>query len=267
MKQHSLWGLAAVGCVATRTEMTEVPAFTNAQANAAGQALAAGAEETAGRFGPVAPSTFAPGCVTASGDTADADGDTIPATATLTFDCSQRRLGFTGTLTGTESIADGEPNALAWAFTAGVDLHASLTGPFGGSMVVDTRGAVVASQGSALGPFRLASTLDVVSTITNVRGVITDVAESLDATMSYAPDVSWSPGGPVVTGTIAVDGSWLVSVDDTAAEATLSTPVPLTTRPSCESRITAGTVEARFVAGTITVQWSGCDRSSVTYAP
>lgn len=282
--RHICWSLAAAGCVASNTDGAPdageaVAAFTQAEAKLAGEALAAGIEGAARKYGPVAPEVAAaaraaavdPSCVTSSGDVSDADGDTIPASATLTFDCSERRLGYTGTLTGTESISDGQPDAVAWAFTANADLRASLTGPFGGSMVVDTDGTIAASQGGAVGPFRLTSTLDVISVITNVRGIRTDVTETLDGTVSYAPDLAWTPGGPVVTGTLAVEGAWNVGVDATSAEATLATPTPLTFTPGCDTLVTAGLVEAAFATGasqaSITVRWSGCGQSSVTYDP
>jgi len=275
--------LAAAGCVASNDTHgapdggEAVVAFTRAEAKLAGEALAASIEGAAKRYGPVSPEVAAAAraaavdasCVTSSGDGSDADGDTIPASATLTFDCSERRLGYTGTLTGTEAISDGQPNAVAWAFTASADLRASLTGPFGGSMVVDTDGTIAASQGSVVGPFRLTSDLDVVSVITNVRGIRTEVTEAIDGTVSYAPDLEWTPGGPVVIGTLAVEGAWNVMVDATSAEATLSTPTPLTFTPGCESLVTAGRVEAAFAIGasqaSIAVEWSGCGQSSVIY--
>ena len=281
--RHICWSLAAAGCVASNTDGAPdagdaTAAFTRAEAKLAGEALAAGIEGAAKRYGPVAPEAAAAraaaidaSCVASSGDASDADGDTIPASATLTFDCSERRLGYTGTLTGTEAISDGEPNAVAWAFAVSADLRASLTGPFGGSMVVDTDGSIAASQDSVVGPFRLMSTLDVISVITNVRGIRTEVSETIDGTVSYAPDLAWTPGGPVVIGTLAVDGAWNVMVDATSAEATLSTPTPLTFTPGCETLVTAGRVEAAFAIGasqaSIAVLWSGCGRSSVTYDP
>jgi hypothetical protein len=108
--------------------------------------------------------------VTTSGDMSDPDGDSIPTSARLAFDCSKRRLGFTGVLTGNEEVTDLRPNLLWWAFSATTDLHASLTGPFGGSAVVDTDGSIVASQPALVGPFLLDSTLDVISVITRASG-------------------------------------------------------------------------------------------------
>jgi len=245
-------------------------AFTQAEATLAGKALAADIEGAARRYGAVAPSLArAVSCVAMSGDATDTDGDSIPAGATLTFDCSEQRLGYTGTLTGTESVSDTQPDALAWAFSVTSDLHAELTGPFGGSMVVDGDGSITASQGSLAGPFRLASTLGVVSVITNVRGIETDIAEELDSTLSYAPDLEWTPGGVVVTGALTADGAWTVSVGEKSADASLSTPTTLTFTPSCESRVTAGVVEASLAFGaraaSIRVEWSGCGRPTVTY--
>ena len=285
-----LAGLVTVGCVADET--TELPdagpaagaTFTQAQAGFAGDALAAGVEDSAQRFGPVAPHVsskarqdvtpragFDAGCATLSGDTSDADGDSIPAAATMTLDCSARRLGFTGRLAGTESVSDLQPGELAWAFEASTDLRASLTGPFGGSAVVDTLGSIVASQAGLAGPYALASTLDVSTLITNVRGVETEITEAVDWTVAFTPELAWTPGGIVVRGSLAVDGAWRVTVAGRSGDAVVSTPTPLTMTPSCGTLITAGVIEASFaLAGrteTITVRWSGCDQHTVGYDP
>src|SRR5262245_20632291 len=120
--RYVLCGLVLTGCVADDNSPAvpdagaEAALFTQAEAKAAGQVLAAGIETAAKTYGPIPGASAARAaatCVTASGDTADGDGDSIPADATLTFDCSERRLGYTGTLTGTESFSDGQPAAVA----------------------------------------------------------------------------------------------------------------------------------------------------------
>lgn len=266
--------LAAMGCVnGNNNDVPDDPdraAFTRAEAKAGGNALAASLEDAAAIYGPITlGATFAADCATPSGDASDPDNDSIPANAILTYDCSARRLGYTGTLAGTTSIADDEPNAVAWAFTGDASLHASLTGPFGGSMVTDTDGSIVASQQSVVGPYDLSLLLDVVTVITNVRGIETRVSENIDWTVSFTPQVQWTPGGVVVTGALATDGSWNVAAGKHEAEATLSTPTPLTLTPSCATRITAGLVRATFASGageaSISVQWSGCGQSTVSY--
>jgi hypothetical protein len=276
--------LVATGCVAGEEmgmpDAGGSPTFTQGQARFAGEALAAGIEDTAQRFGPVAPQAsnkptpragLDPECVTLSGDQTDADGDSIPVSATLTFDCSKRRLGFTGILTGSETVADLQPAAIAWDFSASTTIHASLTGPFGGSAVVDTEGSMVASQGGLEGPYELASGLAVITLITNASGQETEVTEDVDLRVSFTPDLAWTPGGVVVRGRLFVDGAWSVSVGGVSGEATVATPTPLTLAPACESLITAGVVEAGFtLAGhteSISVRWSGCGQSAVTYDP
>src|SRR5580765_7009043 len=77
------------------------------QASYAGQVLASAVEDNATAYGAVNTGVgFDASCVTASGDTADVDGDSIPANATLTFNCSNTAFGLTGMLTGTESVTD-----------------------------------------------------------------------------------------------------------------------------------------------------------------
>ena len=62
-----------------------------------------------------------------TGDTSDSDGDSIPLSAKLILDCHSRRLGYTGTLSGLETVNDTEPDAAAWSFTADSDVSASLS--------------------------------------------------------------------------------------------------------------------------------------------
>lgn len=247
----------------------EEPALTRLQATLAGKVLAVGVEEAARRFGPVAPASADASCTTISGDTADADGDAIPADAKLTIDCGEQRLGYSGSLTGVESVTDDQPDAAAWAFSAAVDLEATLATPLGATMLVDGEGSVVASQGSALGPYNLDTSLDVLSTITNRRGVETRIGEAIDWTVSYGPDLEWSAGVPAVVGKLTTEGTWDFSVNGISASASLATPVPLTFRPACKSRIAAGTIEASFeMAGknaTIRVEWTACGSRLVSY--
>jgi len=74
-----------------------------------------------------------------------------------------------------------------------------------------------------------------------------------------------------VVGKLFVDGGWDVRVKGRSAAATLTTPTALTFAPSCDSRITAGVVEASYtVAGqqaSISVEWSGCGNRTVDYQP
>jgi hypothetical protein len=267
--------LVATGCVASNGDDapdagSDAVALTRAEATAAGQVLTAGIEDAAETYGPISlGATVDVQCVAPSGDTSDADGDTIPASAKLTYDCSETRLGYTGTLTGTQSVSDEQPAALAWAFSASMDLDVSLTGPFGGSLVADTSGTIVASQGSIAGPFELTRMLDVFTVVTNVRGIQTEISETVAWTISYTPTLQWNPGAPAVVGELAAEGTWIVDVSGKSLAATLATPTPLTLTPSCRTRVTAGMARATFASGgaqaAITVEWSGCNQSSVSY--
>jgi hypothetical protein len=276
MTRLAALSLVAIGCVARGDEVPiEEPdpaSFTRAEARAAGNALAAGLEDAAAAYGPIAlGATVAPDCVSSTGDSSDTDNDTIPVDATLSYDCTAKRLGYTGVLTGTQAVVDDDPGALAWAFTAGTQLHAALTGPFGGSMVTDSSGSIVASQRTVAGPFDLTRALDLTTVITNVRGVRIEVSETVDWIVTYTPNIEWSPGGFAVTGAIAADGTWAFAVDTHHAAATLSTPTPLQLTPDCDSRITAGVVRAAFATelgeASISVEWSGCGRSTVSFEP
>jgi len=259
----SLVATSALGCAATQER-----ALSQAESASAGDALGAGIEDAAKTFGPVATAGADGGCVALVGDTSDADGDGIPADAKLTFDCSTTVFGLTGTLTGTEGVTDDQPDAIAWAFTGSADLHASLTGPRGASIVRDWSGQLVATQAAALGPFTLGRTLDATTVFTTATGTTTTVTENNDWSVSFTPSIAWTPGAVIVSGSLDAAGSWNVDVDGVGAEATLSTPTPLTLSPTCATRITAGTVrgtyEAQGVSHTIDVTWSGCGLHTVT---
>ena len=259
-----LISLLVVGCV------KKDGGLSPGEAQSAGQALGAEIEDGAKGFGSVAHGAAAtPPCTTLSGDTADPDGDSIPNNATVTFNCSDTSLGYTGTLTGTLNVADNQPAALAWAFAGTANLHATLTGPAGGMIVTDRQGSIVASQATAVGPYQLARTLTVTTVLTAANGNSATVDVDNDWTINYTPTATWTPGMIVVGGKLEAQGSWNVDVRGGAsASAALATPTPLTLTPSCESRVTAGTVTATYANGTktntITVTWTGCGASSVT---
>jgi len=246
--------------------------FSTLEAKFAGQVLAGGIELTAAQFGAQIPNAGINNqCTTISGDQADSDGDRIPVDAVLSVDCNKSFLGWSGSVTGTQSVVDTQPAAVAWAFTMDADFEVSVSGPFGGSAVNDTTGSLIATQGGALGPYSLAAALDATTSITTALGREYEVIEDFDWTVTYTPDIDWQPGGGVVvTGILDVAGAWEVGVNGHIAQTTLSTPSPLIFDPECKpTRVTDGVVEAAFEfegkMAVVTVEWTGCDRSNVTY--
>jgi len=262
----SLLAIIGTGCVAKSSGTIE-----RADSQAAGDALGNGIEDSAAAFGPLNVGATADAqCVTLGGDIADTDADHIPANATLTFDCTSMALGLTGALTGTESVVDDQPAAAAWAFTASANFHASLTGSLGASIVRDWNGQIVTTQASQAGPFALDRALDVVTVFTGANGGSTTVTEANDWTITYTPQLVFTPGGAIVTGTVSAAGTWDVTVGDKGANAALATPTPLTLTPSCATFVTAGTITGTYLGGgvtnTITVTWTACGQRTVTFA-
>ena len=247
---------------------------TDGEARAAGDALGNGLEDSAATYGPMTTSSADTTCVTLGGDSSDPDGDSIPVNATLTYDCVSMAIGYTGTLTGTLSAADDQPAALAWAFTGTADMHAMLTAPGGGSITSDWDGSLVGTQASAIGPYVLERTLDVVTVFQSggdLRPVTTMVVEDNDWTITFTPQATWTPGGLVVTGSLNATGAWNVTVGGKTLTATLTTPTPLTVTPSCETLLTAGVAVGTYPVegggtGTITVTWTGCGTRTVVHA-
>jgi hypothetical protein len=268
--------MIVAGCGTEHEEEEDTPIsgslFSTLQAKFAGQVLAAEVELGAYQYGAQIPNAGINNqCTTISGDSTDADGDRIPVAGELSLDCEKRLLGWSGSVTGTQSVSDTQPNAIAWAFDMSVALDATVTGPFGGSAVNSTTGRVTATQGSALGPYALEAVLDATTSITTAMGRHYEVVEDVDLVMTYTPNIDWAPGtGPVVTGVLDVDGSWSVTVNSATAMATISTPAALTFDPECRpTRITGGVVEASFMyegkTAIISAEWTGCDQSNVTY--
>jgi hypothetical protein len=257
--------LAATGC-------QDRGGFGPTEARSAGDALAASIEAGAETFGPLTPGASADAaCAVLSGDPTDTDGDNIPASGVLAYDCTATALGLTGTLTGTLSVTDDLPDEAAWAFTGEADLEASLTGAGGASIVTTRSGQLVATQASPLGPFALSHEV-LVQTVFTSGGELgpprsATVGENGAWTLTFTPQVAWTPGSLIVTGELEATGTWDVSVQNertnAAVQATLSTPAPLVLDPTCETRVTAGTLVATYPSNrvreeTIEVTWTGC---------
>lgn len=264
--------LATTACM--RRGVEEDGALSNAQVRSAGDALGNTVESSAGTFGPMAPPAQGADsdCVVASGDTTDADGDNIPASGTLTYACTATAIGLTGTLDGTITLTDDTPNAAAWSFTGTADLEASLTGGGGASIVTTRAGQLVATQASVLGPFSLTHDVGVTTVFTSGGDAgpaqSATVTEEGNWTLTFTPTVAWEAGQLIVRGSLEATGDWNVTVGAAAANATLSTPTPLTLDPACETRVTAGSLAATFPEegggeGSITVTWTGCGQRVV----
>lgn len=255
--------VAAIGCA------KQGDTLSAAESQNAGLVLAAGIEDSAVQFGPMTTAQFTTGCLTLSGDGTDPDGDRIPTSATLTFNCADKLLGYTGTVTGTLSVTDDQPSAVAWAFTGVADLRSSLTAPSGASIANERTGQLVGTQSSPTGPFALVRTLDVTTTFKAASGATVIVDESTEWTIQYAPQITWKPGEIAVGGSLTASGMWNIAVGNRSAAATVATPTALTLTPGCATRVTAGTVTGTYQGGgktnTISVSWTGCGQSTVTF--
>lgn len=253
-----------IACGALATGCMKQGGLSDAEAHSAGDSLGAGIEDSAKAYGPMTAAGADSMCVVLSGDTADTDQDSIPANAKLTYNCTSTLLGYTGTLTGTLNVADDQPSAIAWAFTGMGDLHATLTGPFGGNIKRDWTGSLKGAQTSAIGPFTTTRKLDVTTVFTPAgqHPSSTTVTEANDWTVTFTPMATWTPGGVSVTGSLAATGSWNVDVEGEMFDATLATPTPLHLDPACASRVTSGVVKGTYTDGkamkSITVTWTGC---------
>ncbi len=261
--------IASSGCVGSGK--TQDPNLGQAEAASAGDTLGAGIEQTAQTFGQIMPSPAVdPPCVTVSGNLEDTDQDRIPLSGYVKYACTGMNGGFTATLDGTLVVTDDDPAAAKWAFTGMADMQATFTGPLGGTSVTEWTGDLVATQAGAAGPFGLHREVTATTTITGAAGRSVVIVEDNDWTVTYTPQVTWSPGQLAVMGSLSVDGMWHVDVGDKSADAQLVSAVPLTLDPSCYSRITAGKLIAKYAGPVygrgITVTWTGCGQRLVEFA-
>jgi hypothetical protein len=266
-------GVGGAGCMKPADDTDG--GLTQVEARAAGDALGNGVEEAASTYGPMVAASADSTCITLGGDTLDPDADSIPNNATLTYNCTTQALGYTGTLAGTATVTDDQPAAHAWAFSGSADLHATLTGPGGASITSDWSGSLAGSQASPLGPYALDRVLGVVTVFAAGGGddgqpvASTTVTEDNDWTVTFTPQATWTPGGVIVTGSLAATGAWNVTVNEKTFSATLATPTPLTVNPACATLLTAGVVtgtypEAGGTMGSIVVTWTGCGQRTVS---
>jgi hypothetical protein len=260
-----------IACGALVTGCVKADGLSDAELRNAGDSLGAGIEDSAKAYGPLNTADADAACVVLSGDTTDTDQDSIPVNARLTYNCTSHLLGYTGMLTGTLSATDDQPSAVAWAFTGMADLHATLTGPFGGSIERDWSGQLKGTQNSAVGPFTTTRKLDVTTVFTPAgpRPRETTVTEDNDWTVTFTPMVSWTPGGVAVTGSLSASGTWNVQINGEELAATLSTPTPLRLEPACATRVTSGVARGTYMDGkeskSITVTWTGCGVHTVDH--
>jgi hypothetical protein len=263
MKASLLLIALATGC------MAKTGTLGQADSQSIGDSLGSGLEDSAKTFGPMNTQNANASCVTLSGDVGDPDLDNIPNNATLTFNCTTTALGVTEVVTGTMNVVDDQPNAIAWAFHGSQALNASITGSGGGSVVVATNGDLTATQTGLAGPFGLARSATVTSTITGPRGNSVVIDETADWNITFTPQATWTPGQIIVTGMLDAQGSWDVTVGSNSASAMITTSTPLTLDPACATRVTGGAVDANWSGGgkthALTVTWTGCGARTVTY--
>lgn len=245
--------------------------IAGADAQMAGQALSASVEDGA-RFygGPDLSASAAATCHTVTGDLTDTDGDGIPVSVSITYDCNETSGSNSASFVGTEAFADDDTAAASFDFSATSDVVLSLSGT-NGSISFARDAALAASQSGSSYSLDVSSsnTVDAVGP----NGGTYSANETIGWLTSYAPSTTWTPGQPPVAGTYSVDGAWSVVLthggNSHAAEAAVSTDVPLQLDPACETGIVGGKISAAYAGenGTsaIEVTWTGCGQKTVAY--
>ena len=263
--------ITATACVAKTRGQDQ--SLNQSEASVAGGSLATEVENSGQTFGPVnSGSSLDRSCVELSGDIADADGDSVPVAATLTFDCTTKALGFTATLTGTESVVDDQPNLAAWSFTAQAHLEAVLTGPTGDTLTIDRDGSIVATQDGLLGPYHLQRNLAVSTVAAGSKPATIEADNAWMMTFKPQLEQPWSGGDPVVGGKLDASGTWNFTVSDASNEISVEATIDgsVTLSPSCATRVTSGTVTGTFAADgatkSIEVTWSSCGQHTVAFS-
>ena len=180
--------------------------------------------------------------------------------------CTSTGGGITMVLNGTESVTDDEPAAKAWAFTAGYDLSVDEQTQ-NGHITTTQKGTAVGTHpgGVFQTKYDLTQTGDVAG-----QGHNAHVSDAMKWTAVYAPSTAWTPGDPPAAGTFTVDGNWDVAISDNGdldgGDMTVVTLTPPAIDPNCSSLITAGALSASTQGHVVTVTWTGCNTTTVTYA-
>jgi hypothetical protein len=280
MRRAALLLLLAAGCsggAGAGTPLTPAHDAGGAEAQAAGAALQAALEASAGAYEPAdagsafrSGDAFLPACVTASGTYVDGDLDRYPDTSlelTLAGCTVTGSSGGTLTLSGVETVLDTALGSRSLDFTETLALSLTLD-PAGPSHATATWAGERDGTGSPVPT--LHSAIHAV-TDASAGGKSFHLIEDEDWSTVFTPTAAWMPGDPLVQGTIDVSGTWQVSADGRIAQTNVMTSAPLEVAAAslCSSRIVGGSASAEYLVEGATYgidfTWRGCGDATVDW--
>lgn len=276
----SLCALLIAGCSGGAEPVTAEP-VTAPQAQQAGNALSASAEESAGSYsegGPIA--SFGGGCsTTATDDGVDADLDDVPdnGASVVVTNCSAEERG--GVMNASYLVQDTlvEAGAAQFPFNFLVEGSFDVTaeGPDGTGQIAAGRTIEVFSDADSIGAS------DETSLEAQLTGVNGGVFRSDENRLWNTEYVQSMTSGTFGDGTLVMSGEWNIEFtfeNDQAeyrayANAMVHTE-GLQLEADCPTHVVAGTLNAAYEAGesggddgiaSIVVTWSGCGVSAATW--
>jgi hypothetical protein len=203
-----------------------------------------------------------PACVTVTpSPLVDTDGDSVPDSATYTFDCSKDGVIFASTKTGTLVVSDPSNVAGVWGFDSTSDLIETNTNKITNKTVTEVR------KGSR-SPRKTADQVVQSHNITVTRSVTDQPTATITNLWNYTFNATTAGsivmGQPLPAGTASLAGNWSYSRDGKSRTYTVSTISPLQFDPTCTDRLkivggkVRGTLSNNSGDGFIEITFGAC---------
>ena len=164
----------------------------------------------------------------------DTDGDKVPDSATMTFDCSRDSTGYSFSRTGTIQISDPSSIAGEGGFDSVINLSEKRSNKLTGKVVTETRSG-------ERHPRRNGDKITQNHDITIAR-TVTDEPDAnihnvwkLEFTAATAGSIV--KGSLLPAGTLSIDGTHTVLRDGATRTYSIQTPTVLTYDPSCDADV------------------------------
>jgi hypothetical protein len=228
--------------------------FDSASLASSGTGL--GIQSEGGKSGSDRNPGFKPGkpnekCVTITpSPVVDTDGDKVPDSATMTFDCSRDSTNYSASRTGTIQISDPSSIAGEGGFDSVINLNEKRTNKLTGKVVTESRTG-------ERHPRRNGDKITQNHDITIARTVTGESDASIHNVWKL--EFSATTAGSIVkgsllpAGTLSIDGTHTAVRDGVTRTHTVQTPTVLTYDPTCSADI-------KYVAGVLKVTATGAEK-------
>jgi hypothetical protein len=180
----------------------------------------------------------------------DTDGDKVPDSATMTFDCSRDSTGYSFSRTGTIQISDPSSIAGEGGFDSVINLSEKRTNKLTGKVVSETRTG-------ERHPRRNGDKITQNHDITIARTVTDEPDASIHNVwkLEFAATIAGSivKGSLLPAGTLSIDGTHTVLRDGATRTYSIQTPTVLTYDPTCDA-------DVKYVSGILKITATGAEK-------